>query len=92
MRNIEVTLTDRGEKYGVFAEQARITQALKVAMWDSGNWIRIDLDMREALEMIQIKIARILNGDPSYIDSWVDIEGYAHLITQRLGKEQASKG
>ncbi len=34
--------------------------------------------------MIFHKIARIINGDPNYADSWVDIAGYATLVANRL--------
>jgi hypothetical protein len=34
--------------------------------------------------MIQHKIARILNGDPNYHDSWHDIGGYSKLVADRL--------
>lgn len=44
-------------------------------------------DMREALDMICHKMARILNGDPNYRDSWVDIAGYAMLVANRLAEE-----
>jgi hypothetical protein len=30
------------------------------------------------------KVARILNGDPDYADSWRDIIGYARLVEKRL--------
>ena len=50
--------------------------------WD--GWGAMDYDMREALGMIQHKIARILNGDPTYADSWHDIAGYAKLVDDRL--------
>lgn len=40
--------------------------------------------MREALEMNAHKTARILNGDPTYKDNWMDIEGYTHLVTKTL--------
>ena len=30
--------------------------------------------------MILHKLARILNGDPNYVDSWHDIAGYAILV------------
>jgi hypothetical protein len=36
--------------------------------------------------MIQHKIARILNGDPTYTDNWHDIAGYATLVEQHLLK------
>ena len=42
------------------------------------------MDQAEALEMIVHKIARIINGDADYSDSWRDIAGYAMLISDRL--------
>ena len=41
--------------------------------------------------MIAHKMGRILNGDPSYIDSWTDIVGYAKLIETDLIKKEAKK-
>jgi hypothetical protein len=43
-----------------------------------------DQDMKQALSVIADKIARILNGDPYYLDNWHDIQGYAQLIENRL--------
>jgi hypothetical protein len=34
--------------------------------------------------MVAHKIARIINGDPNYSDSWVDVAGYAKLVADRL--------
>lgn len=82
--NIAATLAKRGNRYGDFSEHARITQTLKSAMADSQNWRSLMPDQREALEMIQHKVGRILNGDPDYHDSWHDIVGYAKLIADRL--------
>ena len=39
---------------------------------------------REALEMIVHKIARIVNGDPNYIDNWIDICGYSKLVIDEI--------
>ena len=61
-----------------------ITQRIKAVMTDTPNWIALNDDMVEALEMIAHKIGRILNGDPAYADSWVDIAGYAQLVADRL--------
>jgi hypothetical protein len=36
------------------------------------------------MEMICHKMARIMNGDPNYSDSWHDIAGYAKLVADRL--------
>jgi hypothetical protein len=48
------------------------------------KWTGLAPDQQEALDMIAHKIARILNGDPNYADSWVDIAGYAQLVADRL--------
>jgi hypothetical protein len=45
-------------------------------------------DQWEALDMICSKISRIVNGDPDYDDSWVDIAGYAQLIVNSLKEDQ----
>lgn len=84
--DIDKTLAERGSKYGPFAGHAEITQRLK-------NCIHTELvlrqkrlapDQHEALDMICHKIGRIINGDPDYDDSWVDIAGYAQLVAKRL--------
>lgn len=46
-------------------------------------WITTAMQ-REALEMIAHKIARIVNGDPGYLDNWNDLAGYAQLVAQEL--------
>jgi predicted S18 family serine protease len=83
------TLTERGEKYGPFIGHAEISRALKnvihyYTVERKGSFQNIDADMAEALEMIAHKIARIINGDHNYADSWVDIAGYARLVADRL--------
>ena len=82
--DINKTLDERGARYGKFAGHARITQHLKSVMFTHRPRNDLDDDMVEALEMIAHKIGRILNGDPHYADSWVDIAGYAMLVADRL--------
>lgn len=83
--NIEDVLAERGKGYGKFEDLAEISQALKAAFRAWPNWSRLRQDQREALDMIAVKIGRILNGNPNYPDSWVDIAGYAMLVADRLG-------
>ena len=83
--DVSETLTERGNRYGKFKDHAELSQKLKEAMYCADGWECLSADMREALEMIQHKIARILNGDPTYADSWHDIAGYAKLVDDRLG-------
>lgn len=84
MTDITATLTERGNRYGKFIDHARVTQHLKQVIFTYKNRRELDDDMVEALEMIAHKIGRILNGDPHYADSWVDIAGYAKLVADRL--------
>lgn len=84
MTNIAEVLEERGERYGSFEEHAIISQAFKDICRATPKWHRLEDDQREALEMIAHKMGRILNGDPDYADSWIDIAGYAKLIADRL--------
>jgi len=84
MPDINKTLAERGERYGKFADRAVIAQGLKRTMWAAPGWARLADDQKQALEVIADKQARILNGDPDYIDNWHDIIGYAKLVEDRL--------
>lgn len=83
-QTVEKTLEERGKRYGTFKDHAAISQALTGMMRSRQGWERLSDDQKEALEMIAHKIARILNGDSDYADSWHDIAGYATLIDERL--------
>ena len=48
------------------------------------NWKSLSEVQKEALEMIQHKIGRILAGNPDHKDHWDDIAGYAKLVSDRL--------
>jgi hypothetical protein len=82
--DVTAVLDERGTRYGPFIGHARVTQHLKQVMFTYRHKSDLDDDMIEALEMIAHKIGRILNGDPHYADSWVDIAGYAKLVADRL--------
>jgi hypothetical protein len=83
MSEIDKTLEQRGNRYGDFTDHADICQHLKYIMHTTENWERLSADKKEALDMIQHKIARILNGDANYKDHWHDIQGYAKLAEER---------
>lgn len=80
-------ITERGSRYGKFKDGADIMQSLKDVMRDVDGWNNLTASQKEALDMIQHKIGRILNGDPTYDDSWKDIAGYATLIVNELNGE-----
>ena len=84
MSQIDDILAQRGTRYGEFTEVALVAQNIKAAMRHSLQWYHLPEDGKEALEMVANKLARILNGDPLYVDSWRDIEGYVKLVADRL--------
>jgi hypothetical protein len=87
--NIENVLSERGDRYGPFTGHALVTQDLKrvVALHLAARNKRLSPSQQEALDMIFHKIGRIVNGDPNYSDSWIDIAGYATLVVKILDKE-----
>jgi hypothetical protein len=82
--NIESTLNQRGERYGKFKDVAATTYALQEILRNAKNHEHMTDDQVIALDMICNKMARIVNGDPSYLDNWHDISGYATLVEQEL--------
>lgn len=86
MTDVTAVLTERGNRYGKFTGHAEVTQMLKtvVATALAKRNKTLAPDQQEALDMICHKMGRIINGDPDYDDSWVDIAGYAQLVADRL--------
>lgn len=96
VQSINQVLEERGTRYGQFINQAGIAQGLhqviEFGMQVTGK-TRFDfyVDELEALNMIVNKLARIVNGDPHYSDSWRDIAGYATLVADRLDNDTEKK-
>jgi hypothetical protein len=84
LADVTKTLNERGERYGDFASHAKITQGIKDVFIASPKWMTLTPSMKEGLDMVAHKIGRILNGDPTYADSWHDIAGYAKLVEDEL--------
>ena len=84
VHSVDDTLKERGNRYGEFKSHADLSRQLKQVMAATGGWENLSPPAKEALDMIQHKVARILNGDPNYIDNWRDIQGFARLVEQLL--------
>lgn len=81
------TLAERGSRYGDFGDHARLCVGLKETMRMHDGWDNLSPLHIQALDTIMDKIARIINGDPNYVDNWHDIQGYAKLVEDRLPNE-----
>ena len=84
VRKPKETLAARAVTHGDFVENGRIMQDLKYVTRTGVNWESLPPYQREALEMIQHKIGRILTGDSDFADHWHDIAGYATLVEDLL--------
>lgn len=81
---IDAVISERGSRYGRFEDGAAIMQSLKDIARNSPSWSKMKPNQREAMDMIMHKIGRVLNGDPDYADSWIDIQGFAKLVSDYL--------
>ena len=79
--SVDKLLTERNSTHGDFSANALVSQSLKyiIRSYSSGMPSQIQ---REALDMICLKISRIVTGDPNFKDHWDDIAGYATLAAK----------
>ena len=84
--SMDALLQKREDQYGSFMFSANIAIRLKGVMHNAiaQKDLHLAPDQMLALDMIAVKISRILSGNPSHKDSWVDIAGYAKLVSDRL--------
>lgn len=79
MSDIDVVLQERKKTHGSFEQNASISQGLKGIFRIGESPVKVV--HREALDMIALKLSRILSGQADYKDHWDDIAGYAKLAS-----------
>ena len=85
-KDITETLGQREGRYGEYVNVAATAQQLKETLRSGASWGIMEAYMQESLDLIANKLARIVNGDPFYDDSWHDVGGYAKLVEIELNK------
>lgn len=77
-------LAERGKTHGDYIMVAKVFKDLI----DAWTWGPSELSSEQftSLQMISMKMARIVCGDPSVRDHWDDIAGYAKLAADRCTK------
>ena len=85
-KDITETLGQRENRYGNYTHVAATAQQLKETLRSGDSWVIMEPYMQESLDLIANKLARIVNGDPFYDDSWHDVGGYAKLVEIELNK------
>lgn len=80
----EELLADRNKTHGDYRAQAFRCQEIKKVFAEGSNWGKLTTTQIDALEMIAVKISRILEGNPHERDHWEDTAGYATLAAKLL--------
>ena len=80
---VKRTLEEREKTHGSWSTTSKVIQLIKdvIRRYAPSD---IDLQSKEALEMIAHKIGRIICGNPKELDHWLDVAGYATLEHDRL--------
>ena len=72
-------VADRGKTHGSWFEQSALQNLIKADMHSGPRWHLLSASQKEALDMIAVKVSRIVSGNPAEPDHWDDIMGYALL-------------
>ncbi len=75
--SVESILQERKKTHGSFEMNAAISQGIK-GVFNYGQ-PPVKVAHKEALDMIALKLSRILSGQADFKDHWDDIAGYARL-------------
>lgn len=78
--NRDPLFVERQATHGSFKQNACISQELKGVFGRAGY--PNNAEQVEALQMIALKLSRILSGQANYKDHWDDIAGYAKLASE----------
>lgn len=86
-KEVHAIIGERQSNYGDFYDFSILVQKLKDVVQKHPNWPKMSPHHKEGIEMILHKLARSINGNPDYLDSYVDVKGYAQCIINSIEKE-----
>ena len=88
--SIDNVLTERGKTHGNFRENALRYYRLKKAFYDGQGSGRLPPEFHMSVDLILLKLSRIAVGDPTHIDHYFDIEGYAKGVRAMIEEQDAT--
>lgn len=89
--NLDDLLRDKIQTNGNFNDVSELAQGFKFALRRGKNWERLTPAAKEALELIQSRIAMILTGDAISADHWNKLAMYARLMGRELESKPTSR-
>lgn len=84
MTNIDNLLSERQKTHGNFADVGKTYVKFQNIFNASNKYHKISDSQRLALDMIAVKLSRLLCGDYNFYGHAEDIAGYATLIVKEL--------
>lgn len=79
-------IAERDKTHGNWERQAQLAQSLKMTIDVAQLPVRtLSKGQREAIDMICVKLSRIVCGNPNEADHWIDLQGYARLGEKSQG-------
>ncbi len=82
--DIVALVTERESTHGEFNQTAAVVQSLSQALYRHSGSTAFTPPQQHAIDMIIVKLARIVAGDRYHEDHWRDIAGYATLVANGL--------
>lgn len=82
--NIGDILKERNSTYGDFSENAAISQRLKTVARECEGYKQLSDVQKEGIDMIFVKLSRMLSGHANHKDTPTDISGYATLMANSI--------
>jgi hypothetical protein len=76
-------LNERHVTHGNFEDNAIISQSIKRLFRAGPGWNNCSDVEREAMDMIALKLSRVLSGRSMSKQHWEDIVGYAKLVEEK---------
>lgn len=77
-------IESREASHGDYRLQAAVAQEIKNLLRTGVGWHQLSASEKESLDMVAVKISRILNGTKPDADHWLDIAGYATLCYNQI--------
>ncbi len=88
--NVDEVLKQRGAIYGSYSDGVTCRTSILTALefvYVSTHNVRMPTELRVMYSDLALKLMRSAS-DPTHLDSWVDLEGYAKLIKEVMCDEK----
>jgi hypothetical protein len=90
-RKTEELLKQRARTHGDFADVSELAQMFRDVARGSKNWAALPFFLREAIDGLLGKLARLLSGDFAHADHLDDMIGYLALARKLLFPRKGRK-